>query len=140
MGIPIDNTSCHCLKMRRSAQNVIRFYDEKLEPSGVTARQYSLLYQVRLNPGCSVSALANAAELDRSTLARSLKSLFKGGYVEDRKEPGTRDSRLFLTEEGEATCAQAGKLWERAQRAYEEHVGAETVQALENALLKLQSL
>ncbi|MGI6216122.1 MAG: MarR family winged helix-turn-helix transcriptional regulator [Coriobacteriales bacterium] len=140
MGKLITNTNCHCLKMRRSAENVIRFYDRKLSPSGVTVRQYSLLHQVGLHPGCSVSELAELAELERSTLARSLKSLFSSGYLEDKRKPGTRDKRLYLTESGKRTCSKAGKLWEEAQHEYEEAIGAETVKALENALLKLQSL
>lgn len=140
MGKTITNTECHCLKIRRSAGNVIDFYDRKLKPSGITVRQYSLLHQIGEHPGCSVRELSEATELDRSTLARSLKSLFAIGYIVDRKEAGRRDSRLFLTESGEQTCENAGKLWQEAQREYEEKVGPETVRELENALLKLQTL
>jgi DNA-binding MarR family transcriptional regulator len=140
MGKTIANTNCHCLKMRRSAENVIRFYDGKLSPSGVTVRQYSLLRQVGLHPGCSVSELAKLTELERSTLARSLKPLFSEGYLEDRKKPGTRDRSLHLTASGKRTCIKAGRLWAEAQLEYEESLGADTVKALEDALLKLQSL
>lgn len=140
MGKTITNTSCHCLKMRRSAENVIRFYDDTLRPSGITVRQYSLLHQIRLHPGCSVRELSDATELDRSTLARSLKSLFGSGYIEDRKEAGTRDSKLFLTEYGYSACSVAEELWNKAQKEYEKKVGADTIKALETALLKLQSL
>lgn len=140
VGKPITNTDCHCLKMRRSAENVIKFYDGKLAPSGVTVRQYSLLYQVELHPGCSVSELASLTELERSTLARSLKSLFSNGYLEDRRGAGARDRRLYLTESGRATCEEAGRLWAEAQREYEQILGPDTVRTLEKALLKLQSL
>lgn len=140
MGKTITNTVCHCLKMRRSAENVIHFYDNTLKPAGITVRQYSLLYQIRLHPGCSVRELAEATELDRSTLARSLKSLFASDYIEDRKAAGTRDSKLSLTTHGEATCSAAEALWHKAQKAYEEKLGMDTVRALENTLAELQSL
>lgn len=140
MGKTITNTACHCLKIRRSAENVIHFYDDTLKPSGITVRQYSLLYQIRLHLGCSVRELSEATELDRSTLARSLKSLFASGYIEDRKAAGTRDSKLFLTERGNIVCSAAEELWNKAQKSYEEKLGADTVHVLETALLKLQSL
>ena len=43
MGKRIDDTTCHCLKMRRSAWNVVSFYDRMLKPAGITVGQYSLL-------------------------------------------------------------------------------------------------
>lgn len=140
MGKTITNTACHCLRIRRSAENVIHFYDHILSPAGVTARQYSLLYQIRQHPGCNVRELSEATELDRSTLARSLKSLFHSYYIEDRKESGRRDSKLYLTEAGDQTCAAAEALWQKAQREYEEKIGTDTVQRMEQAFIKIQSL
>lgn len=136
----IDNTSCHCLRMRRSAQNVVDFYDATLAPAGVTARQYSLLNQVALNDGCSVSRLAELTELDRSTLARSLRPLYARGFLADVREDGARNKRLTLTAEGKRVHKEAASLWAEAQRHYEEHLGPERVRALESALELLQTL
>ena len=66
---------CHCLKMRRSAENVIHFYDTILAPSGVTVRQYSLLNAIAEHRGCNVRALAEITLLDRSTLQEALSRL-----------------------------------------------------------------
>ncbi|MGI6204662.1 MAG: MarR family winged helix-turn-helix transcriptional regulator [Anaerovoracaceae bacterium] len=140
MGKRIDNTTCHCLKMRRSAGNVIRFYDNILSPSGVTVRQYSLLNKIAENEGCSVRELSDAAELDRSTLARSLKPLMKAGYIEDRKEKSARNSVLYLTEEGVRTCDHAEKLWQRAQKEFEDKIGDSKVKELESILELFQTL
>ncbi len=140
MGKRIDNTSCHCLKMRRSAENVIGFYDRKLKEAGITVRQYSLLKNINENEGCSVRVLADLTDLDRSTLARSLKPLMKAGLIKDSKEAGTRDSKLSLTDEGKETCALAASLWEQAQKEFENRLGIEQVKVLENTLLALQEL
>lgn len=136
----IDNTTCHCLKMRRSAGNVVQFYDNLLSPSGVTVRQYSLLNKIAENEGCSVRELSDATELDRSTLARSLKPLIQAGYIEDRKERKARNSVLYLTEEGIDTCRHASELWNKAQKAFEDKVGRNNVQELESILELLQAL
>lgn len=138
MGKRIDNTVCHCLKMRRSAESVIRFYDATLAPSGVTARQYSLLNAVFLNKKCSIRVLADATLLDRSTLSRSLKPLLKDGLIADKKVPGSRDCVLELTQKGLGVYRQAMGLWQEAQRRFEETLGPRRVEALEELLLSLQ--
>lgn len=140
MGKRIDNTECHCLKMRRSAENVIKFYDAVLEPSGITVRQYSLLSAISNHSGCNVRVLSEAALLDRSTLARSLKPLIKSGYIRDDKATGARDSVLVLTEKGESACKQASDLWKIAQHKFEEKLSDEQLTALEEALTVLQDL
>ena len=101
MGKRIDDTTCHCLKMRRSAWNVVSFYDRMLKPAGITVGQYSLLNGIEEHDGCNISELGMWTELDRSTLVRSLKPLFKAGLICDRKEAGMRlvrrpwDARFF---------------------------------------------
>lgn len=140
MAKTIDNTSCHCLKMRRSASNVIAFYDGKLKSTGITVRQYSLLYEIGRQEGCSVRNLSEATELDRSTLARSLKPLLLSGYIEDRKSEGERNSKLYLTEKGKLTGKKAAKCWEEAQKEFEKIVGEDRVKVLEDILSIMQTL
>lgn len=136
----IGNTSCHCLKMRRSASNVIAFYDGKLKSTGITARQYSLLYEIGRHEGCSVRILSEATELDRSTLARSLKPLLSSGYIEDCKSEGERNSKLHLTETGKLLTKKAAKCWEEAQKEFEEIVGKDRVKVLEDILSIMETL
>ncbi len=136
----IDNTVCHCLKMRRSAENVIRFYDAILAPSGVTVRQYSLLNAISEHSGCNVRVLSEITLLDRSTLARSLKPLIQSKYIKDNKAVGARDSVLELTDNGKFVCKEAATLWEIAQQQFETKLGKEQLTALEDALTLLQDL
>ena len=136
----VDDTTCHCLKMRRSAQNVVAFYDAAVAPAGVTVRQYSLLDAIARADGPSAATLAERCQLDRSTAVRSLRPLVSRGLVEDLREPGARDGRLALTAEGERVRAQAAVLWADAQRRFEERLGAERVRLLESILGDLQGL
>lgn len=136
----IDNTVCHCLKMRRSAENVIRFYDAILAPSNLTVRQYSLLKAISEHSGCNVRVLSEITLLDRSTLARSLKPLIQSKYIKDNKEAGARDSVLELTEQGKVVCKKAAELWEIAQYQFETKLSKEQLTALEDTLTLLQNL
>lgn len=140
MGKRIDDTSCHCLKMRRSAENVINFYDSVLSGSGVTLRQFSLLRSVFKNNGCNVRMLSESMLLDRSTLARSLKPLLKAGYIADKKSAGARDSVLELTEKGRAVYKEAADLWKTAQLKFEEKIGKERLESFEKTLALMQAL
>ncbi|MDO4326683.1 MAG: MarR family winged helix-turn-helix transcriptional regulator [bacterium] len=140
MGKRIDNTVCHCLKMRRSAENVIHFYDNILAPSGVTVRQYSLLRAISEHSGCNVRELSEATLLDRSTLARSLKPLIQTGYITDQKASGARDSVLELTDQGVSVCKEAAGLWEIAQHQFESKFTESQLLNFENMLTILQEL
>lgn len=136
----VDNTICHCLKIRRTAENVVHFYDSILAPSGVTARQYSLLHAIFEHSGCNVRELSEVTLLDRSTLARSLKPLIKSGYVKDNKAVGGRDSVLELTGHGILVCRKAAGLWEVAQCQFESKMNQEQLGTFEDTLTLLQDL
>ena len=140
MGKRIDNTGCHYLKIHRSAGNVAAYYDGMLAPSGVTARQYSLLYEIGEHEGCTISELSHLTELDRTTLARSLKPLFKEGLIEDWKDAGARNSILMLTEKGRNSRDQAKKLWKKAQKRMETVVGREKLQEMEAVMEQFRVL
>ena len=133
-------SGCHCMGLRRATERVVRFYDDAVAPSGVTLRQYTLLRRTALNAGCSVTQLACEVGLDPSTLARSLRPLITRGLVEDRKAKGARNSRLFLTDEGERVRAQAADLWEQAQEDFERRLGPERIAAFTELVSALEEL
>lgn len=126
--------------MRRSAENIIGLYDRKLEPAGITVHQYTLLKNIGEHEGCSIRMLADLADLDRSTVARSLRPLMKAGLLEDTKEAGARDSKLCLTDSGKAANTLAASLWEQAQKEFEDLIGMDQVNSLETILLAMQEL
>lgn len=132
--------SCYCLKTRRACAAVTKFYDTMLAPSGVTVRQYSLLLNISQAHSCSVRELADLAELDRSTLARSLKPLYAQGFIVNAKQPSARNSQLELTNAGKETVEQAKELWSKAQEAVSESFGSEGIVLLEELLQRLKAL
>lgn len=133
-------TSCYCLKTRRASAVVTKFYDKTLEPCGLTVRQYSLLLNISQEECCSVKELADATELDRSTLARSLKPLFHQGLIADTSRPGARNSQLELTKAGQESLGRAKLLWAEAQRALTQKLGEGGLRSLEEVFQLLESL
>ena len=124
-------TACYCLKTRRATASVTRHYDLALAPCGITINQFSVLMNISRAEKCSVRELADMAELDKSTLARNLKPLYRMGLVVDTKEPGMRNSRLELTRAGRKTIGCAAPLWAEAQRVLAEKLGKDGMRALE---------
>lgn len=133
-------SSCHCINLRRANRAVTDFYDRTLAACGVTVNQYSLLSNIKRSDGVSVSALADAMGLERSTLVRTLRPLLESGLVEDRAAPGTRNRRLHLTASGEETLHCGRPLWKSAQREIERNLGADNVTALYAMLDVLRQL
>ena len=136
----IDKIDCHLMKLYRTAMNVQEYYDSFIAPAGISSKQFTTLRHLSFFEGCSTSELAEHMYLSRSTLSRNLKPLFTAGLIADLKEPGARDSILTLTEKGKAVYEEATALWEKAQQAYTEKLGEETLRSFEGVLDKLQDI
>ncbi len=131
---------CYCLQARQAASTIKSYYDRVLSPSGITVRQYSLLLNIAKLGACSARELADLTELERSTLARSLKPLLKYGYIIDNKERNARNSSLILTQKGKETLHYASTLWNQAQNDIEDKLGKDGIQQLLSVVKLLNSL
>jgi DNA-binding MarR family transcriptional regulator len=128
---------CYCINLRRAANAVTEMYDRVFQPIGLTVNQYSLLINIsRLNI-CSVSDLASYVGLERTTLVRSLKPLFKLGYIEDVSGKGQRSRQLKVTEAGQKLLEQGKLLWITAQTEIEQKVVKEKLELLSEILEQL---
>ena len=76
---------------------------------------YRLLKVVCANPDCSLSELAHALDLDRSTLGRNLDVLERRGLVARKGLADERVRSVELTEAGHAALYAAEPLWRGAQ-------------------------
>jgi DNA-binding MarR family transcriptional regulator len=126
--------------MRRLTSSVTKYYDRVLAPCGLTVTQYAVLMNVSRSEHSSVTELAYMVELERSTLTRILRPLFKQGLVVDKKEPGARNSQLGLTEEGRKTIGRATPLWLKAQDDVKLKLGEEGRLALEKMVGSLSDI
>lgn len=127
-------SNCYCINLRRAANVVTDFYDRILKPIGLTVNQYSLLINISRLGTSSVSDLADHVGLERTTLVRSLKPLFKLGYIEDISEIGQRNRQLQVTQEGQQVLQRGEILWRKAQSELEQKVGKEKLEQLSEIL------
>lgn len=126
----MENLPCLCSTVRRAARAVTSLYDDALEAAGIKATQFSLLRNVRRMGEPSITELADAIALDRSTLGRNIKVLARNGLV--RLGPGSdeRTRSVAVTPKGLRFIEAATPLWEDAQARLAERLGPEKRKAL----------
>jgi DNA-binding MarR family transcriptional regulator len=116
-------SECICTHLRRAARGVSRHYDEALAGFGINVAQFSLLRHLQRLDQPSITSLAEAMGLDRSTLGRNLKVLEADGLVALAEGADQRNRVVLLTEAGKARLQDAGPAWERAQLRLVEQLG-----------------
>ena len=78
--------------------------------------QFSLMSNLKRLDQPSISSLAEAMGLDRSTLGRNLRVLEGAGLVKMSEGEDHRNRLVCLTEEGERRFNAAWPAWEAAQQ------------------------
>ena len=117
-------SQCLCTNLRRAARGVSRHYDGALDGFGINVAQYSLLSNLQRLDQPSISSLADAMGLDRSTLGRNLRVLEGEGLVALADGDDQRNRVVLLTEAGTQLLHAAHPAWEQAQAELVERLGA----------------
>jgi DNA-binding MarR family transcriptional regulator len=123
-------THCLCTKLRRAARSVTRVYDDALRELGLNVAQYSLLSHLQRLEQPSISNLAEAMGLDRSTLGRNLKVLENDGLVQMGEGSDLRSRQVQLTAAGVSRLERGARAWQEAQAQLALRLGAEKREAL----------
>ncbi|QMV65465.1 MarR family winged helix-turn-helix transcriptional regulator [Pseudomonas berkeleyensis] len=118
-------TSCLCTQLRRASRGVTRLYDDALAAVGLGVAQFSLLRHVQRLGQPSISVLAEAMGLDRSTLGRNLRVLEEQRLLQLGEGRDLRAREVRLTEAGLQRIQQGLPLWEQAQRELNAQLGEE---------------
>ena len=131
---------CICANLRRATRAVTKLYDEALKPAGLKVTQFGLLGSIMALGSPTLSELAEAMVVDRTTLTRNLEILEARGLVLSEEGADRRERRLRLTQEGGAAISAAYPLWQAAQERVTELAGRATWNAAVPVLHKLASI
>ncbi|MFJ4068388.1 MarR family winged helix-turn-helix transcriptional regulator [Pseudomonas sp. NPDC089996] len=116
-------SECICTHLRRAARGVSRHYDEALAGHGINVAQFSLLRHLQRLDRPSITTLAEAMGLERSTLGRNLRVLEAEGLIALADGDDQRNRMVLLTEAGIARVQAAHPAWEQAQLTLVEQLG-----------------
>ena len=131
---------CACFNLRKTSRAVTRVFDEALERRGLRSTGFLTLVAIRTEGSPTLPRLAQALDLDRSTLTRNLKPLVEGGLVRTSTPRGSRTARAALTPRGARVLEQCVPLWREAQDRVEARVGKARWAVLLASLSNLASL
>ncbi|QLF92654.1 winged helix-turn-helix transcriptional regulator [Pseudomonas sp. ABC1] len=127
-------TECLCTRLRRASRGVSKLYDDALHGVGINVAQYSLLRHLDRLVQPSITDLADAMGLERSTLGRNLRVLEGKGLVVLLDGIDRRNRPVALTQAGEQALAKALQAWSQVQDDLNRRLPQQQMEAL-NALL-----
>ena len=106
---------CMVLNTRMAARAITRRADQKLRIFGITASQFSILGALQNHPGRSVTEMAEAIAMDRTTLSRNLSLLERKGLVST--SPAARGNGRIgaVTPAGRKIIEDARPAWRTGQ-------------------------
>lgn len=131
------DVACYCTQSRRIARALTDAYDLALAPSGLKVTQFSLLRMVSRLQTPTISALAEATGLDRSTLGRNLRVLQKDGWAALSAGDDERTRVVSLTKAGVLAVQRAVPLWDCVQAEMREKLPPALRKALASAPARL---
>ena len=137
---PKPSSPCNCMNIRRASRAVSQFYDSVLEPGGITLNQFGMLNVIDNMQAPGISQLAGEFRVDRTTMNRNLKPLLEKELICQRQGSDARRREIVLTGKGHAALQQGRKLWEEAQKALEDYLGADELKQLKSTLARLEAL
>ncbi len=125
---------CTNLRLHRLMRRLDQLYDAELARAGLKTTQYSLLsHVVRMAP-VRPGVLAQAMDLQPSTLTRNLQPLVSAGWVVLGPGSDARSRVVTATAAGIEKQAQARRCWKTAQQAVNAMLGEAQVAGLHAAL------
>lgn len=120
--IDFATSTCACLGLRKASRAVTRRFDEILDPCGLRSTQVVLLLELARSGPMTMTRLAEALVMDKSTLTRNLKPLRARGLVDLDASAG-RHKLAVLTDQGVERLRAAVPLWRQAQEEFLQTLG-----------------
>lgn len=118
---PDGREDCICFLLRSAARRASALYTQHLNRIGLGLPQHSLVgmaaaFERQNGRAATITELARALDLDRTTLTRNIKPLVTAGLlIVDAAEQGGRAKAVRATREGRAAYRAGIALWREAQ-------------------------
>lgn len=119
-----DIANCAFRHITRTSRAVSSAYDRALKPSGLTANQFNVIATLHQAGDQNVKGLAELVGMDSSTVPRVIAPLVQRRLVKVASGDDGRERRIGLTGRGRTRFEEARPLWQAAQDAVIQHLGA----------------
>lgn len=130
------DSTCICINARGLAQRLTQLYDQRMAESGLKVTQYSVLKRIIDQPDSTVSEIAHACGLDRTTLTRNLGVLEREDWIEWVQSTDKREKRVRLLPNRTSDFQHARIAWEALQQELADLVDASALKAAEQQITR----
>jgi DNA-binding MarR family transcriptional regulator len=124
---------CPALRVRQASRVLAKLFDDELAPFGLLSSQMPVLAAAGLfgDSGATMSKLAEAVLMDRTTLTRSIQPLERAGLLRVARSPeDARRKIVVITRSGERMIEAIFPVWERVVKQIAKSLGAEMLTEL----------
>jgi len=131
---------CTATAARKATRRLTQLYDDALGPSGLRSTQVAILAELDLRAGDppTMRELAESLVMDRSSLGHTLRPLERDGLIAfEQSAEDRRRQYVALTRAGKAKFRAASRLWEVAQKRFEDVFGEPEAAKLRATLLSI---
>ena len=129
-------STCICFNLRRGARAVTQYYDNLFQAHGIRATQFTVLSALVIAEAQrnlpTITFMAEALVMDRTTLARNLKPLERDELVVIEPGDDRRTRIIRLTDQGRQKLADIIDLWDQGQAHFQTQLGGNQFQMLLN--------
>jgi DNA-binding MarR family transcriptional regulator len=129
---------CNCFAARQAARHLTKLYERHLAGAELTSAQFSILVALEEAGEMTMSELAKALVMDRTTLLRAIKPLQREDLLVSK--PSADDVRRLvfsLSATGVRRLKKALALWSEAQQELEAAIGSSEAARLRRELFAL---
>jgi DNA-binding MarR family transcriptional regulator len=128
---------CTLFAVRSLSRAVTQLYEAALAPAGLKATQLSILVATAARADWTLSGLAVALNMDRTTLTRNTGPLRRKGLLKIGAGRDQRSRSVELTPRGHTVLHRAYPLWRKAQRRIISRLGRRRWESLIGELSRL---
>lgn len=121
---------CLAEGLRAATRTVLKYYADHMAGCDVSIAQFSLLMRLYYLRAPTMLELAKHLETDRTTMARNVELLERGGFVEVFRGKDRRSRLVRLTDKGFKALTDALPKWQEAQREMRALIGDAMWQSL----------
>jgi len=123
--------------VKKFSRSIGVIYDRKLAKNNITVSQFSILSHIFYYENIALGKLADHLKMDRTTLTKNLKPLFRERYIEIIDTDDKRIKSLKLTKIGINKLEGSVKLWKEAQETIYSKYGKKNIHQLVSLLHNL---
>ena len=132
--------NCACFSVRKTARVLTQEYDQTMSASGLKTTQFSALAVIKRIGPVTITELAHAMEIERTSLTRNLGLLQRDGLVLVTTGADARSRIVELTKLGVKKFDEAIVLWEVTQKRVVEKFGKKRYESLRTELEELRAV